>query len=228
MSTPRRADLAGLFAPPAESESYRQGVIQAFNPSTGANSVKVGGATLTNLPILVSGDTVNYAENDVVILMRYQSSWAILGRVVTAGSAELTAAAVDFYAGHNSNLVVFTITSALQTRSSLTVPTPSWANSALFFASSTLVVSNPSAGTDSARTSTDINGVSGGETTHQVVNDGNFYSLNTSVARQLGVGGAGPLNPTTLIETRIRTNGGTWTNGGRWTYLNAIGIFRRI
>lgn len=228
MITPNRADLAGLFTPAAPNDSFRQGVIVAFDPATGTNQVLVGGAVLENLPILVGGDTVNYAEDDVVILLRYQSSWAILGRIVGAGNEALTSAAVDFYAGSNGTSF-FDITNAYATQGSLTIPTPTWANSALISAVATASVANTTAAPDTARFLVRINTSDPGETFQQMVNGAGLEAITASFATTLGVGGTAPLAATTTVEARIRANGATtWTGGGTASVLNAIAIFRKV
>lgn len=220
------ADLANLFRPAAGGEPFRQGVITAFNPATGANTVEVGGAVLEDLPILVGGDTVNFGPGDVVILLKFRSSWAILGRVVVPGNEALTAAAVDFYAGGNT-VSGFTVINTDATQGSLTIPTPAWANSLLIMATVNMTLNNGSGSSDTAILYTRINSTNGGETFHQVPNT-NFQGVASSLALVLGVGGSAPLTASTLVEARVRSNGFTWTGGGIRSTVNAIGIFRRV
>lgn len=227
MTTPARADLTNLFQAPTQPEAFRQGVILSFDPATGANTVNVGGAVLTNLPILVGGDTVNFAEDDVVVLLKYRSSWAILGRIVIPGNEALTAAAVDFYAGNNWHLDPLTIDTTFAMSSHLSIPVPAWANSALVYASSNAVFANASGSTDTVLTETRLDGGSGGRADHQVP-DTFFQSVDSFVARRIGVGGAGPLGSTIELDTWSRTNGFTWTGGLVRSFLNAIVVFRKV
>lgn len=60
--------------------SIRKAVLTAYDSGTHANTVTVGDVELTDLP-LIGPPTL--AEGDVVLLLRWRSSWAILGRVVT-------------------------------------------------------------------------------------------------------------------------------------------------
>jgi hypothetical protein len=225
VTTPARADLTGLFTAPAASEPYRQGVILTFNPATGANTVQVGGAVLTDLPILAGGDTVNFAADDVVVLLRYRSSWAILGRIVVPGNTDLLATAVGFAAGSNS-VTGFTVTAVYATQGEVSIVTPAWANSLLLMGTVNVTLANGSGSTDTARVHTQINSTTAGETLHQVPN-GNFQGVSSSLAVVLGAGGSAPLTATTLVQGRVRSNGGTWVAGGIQSVVNAIGIFRR-
>lgn len=221
-----RDDLTGLLLPPAGTDPYRQGVIEAFDPATGANQVRVGGATLVDLPILVGGDTINFQPDDTVILLRYLSSWAILGRVVVPGNEALTAAAVDFYAGNDWKLTSSTIDTTFSETCQLVIPVPAWANAALVFASSDVTLTNPGA-SDVAFSETRLDGGGGGRVDAGVPNT-NFVSISSHVARRIGVGGSGPLGSTITLGTWTRTNGFSWANGFVRGYLNAIVVFRKV
>lgn len=77
----RSDDLAPLLAPaPAPAVGYRQGVVVAWDSVTFANQVSVGGATVTNLPLLNSSDASLIVPGDTVGILTFGSSWAILGR----------------------------------------------------------------------------------------------------------------------------------------------------
>lgn len=229
MTSPARSDLASLFTQPGGTESFRQGVILAFNSSTGANQVQVGGAVLENLPILVGGDTVNFGPGDVVILLKFRSSWAILGRIVVPGNENLTATAVDFYSNATFGATPFNITTSFSTAASVTITTPAWANSLLLYATSLVNVTNPTAGTDFLRLITDINGNGGGESIHGV-DPGKFAAVAAPVARELRKTYPSPftLSGSTQVDVRVRSNTGAWSAGGNAAFLNVIGIFRRI
>ncbi len=74
-------DLVPLLTPrPVPGVGLRKGVLAAYDTGTGANTVTVDGTDLIDLPRLDTGVTL--AEGDVVLLLRYRSSWAILGRIV--------------------------------------------------------------------------------------------------------------------------------------------------
>jgi hypothetical protein len=220
------SDLTSLFAPPAAGEPYRQGEIVTFNPATGANSVRVGGAVFANLPVLVGGDTVNFEPGDAVVLLRFRGSWAILGRIVVPGGSLLTSA-VDFFATGDFE-ASFDMTPVDTTRGSVTIPTPSWANSAVVFAVARLITANGSGSSDTAFYHVDIDGLTGPTSAHQVP-DGNFQTICAPIARKLGAGGGvTPLGATTLVEAKARTNGGTWVGGGINSWVDVIAVFRHV
>lgn len=77
----RSDDLAPILAakPPA-ALGFRQGVVVAWNGVTFANEVQVGDAILENLPVLNLADSAGIVPGDVVGILTFGSSWAILGR----------------------------------------------------------------------------------------------------------------------------------------------------
>lgn len=92
----RPDDLTDLLtaapAGPAQPMSYRQGVITAWNPLTLENTVIVGGATLTNLPVLGIAEVATYQPGDVVGLMVVGSTWAIIGQLVVPNTPQALSA----------------------------------------------------------------------------------------------------------------------------------------
>lgn len=77
----RSDDLAPLFTPGATpAVGFRQGVVVTWNGVTFANEVTVGGSTVVNLPVLNLADSASIVPGDVVAILTFGSSWAILGR----------------------------------------------------------------------------------------------------------------------------------------------------
>lgn len=85
-------DLAPLFTSqpdrPAQPMSYRQGIIQTWNPVTLENTVLVGRTALTNLPVLGVGEAASYAAGITVGLAVVESTWAIIGRFVIPATTD--------------------------------------------------------------------------------------------------------------------------------------------
>ena len=225
-----REDLTGLLLPQAGTEPYRQGVIVAFNPATGANQVRVGGATLVDLPILVGGDTVNFQHGDTVILLRYLSSWAILGRIVVPGNEALLSTAVDFFASRvRSDApgglgLSFDITNTYQTHSLISVPVPEWANSALVTATSWVLAGNGSGVNQLYRGKTLIDG-EGPEVWWWMPTGSDFHSVLAPNVRTIA---PGDLGATIEIQGQVRADGPTWVTGGNAGYVAASVIFRKV
>lgn len=71
---------------------YHQGVIRAWNRQTGDNVIDVVGTPITNVPMLNITEALVLRVGHVVGLLRYKTSYFILGRIVIPGSA-------DFFSG---------------------------------------------------------------------------------------------------------------------------------
>jgi hypothetical protein len=86
------ADIAALMvagmAPPAGNSDigFHQGVVQSWDELTGVNTVLVNGTSLSNLKCLAIGAGVILTPGDTVGLLRFQSTYFILGRIAAPGA----------------------------------------------------------------------------------------------------------------------------------------------
>lgn len=62
--------------------SFHQGKILSWSGSGGTNMIEVAGTPLNNLPVLVSAGMIALREGDVVGVLRYKTSYFVLGRIV--------------------------------------------------------------------------------------------------------------------------------------------------
>lgn len=85
----RADDLVPLLLKQRENLGMRQGTVRSWDSSTGTNTVEVGGTVLEDLPVLASTGTVLLAEGDVVGLLRYKSTYFVLGRIGVPGEGAL-------------------------------------------------------------------------------------------------------------------------------------------
>ena len=86
----RSDDLVPLVAPPSGGSAvgFRQGVIVSWNPINAENTVLVGNALMTNLPILNTSEAAILGTGDVVGILTAGSTWGILGRFTIPGTPE--------------------------------------------------------------------------------------------------------------------------------------------
>jgi hypothetical protein len=87
------ADLLtqGLQGPTgADDSGWHVGQIISWSSTTGLNSVRINGATLTNLKALTPSIGTEYAPGQTVLIVRKQTQYFILGPVTTPGSVGST------------------------------------------------------------------------------------------------------------------------------------------
>lgn len=87
------ADIAALMtagmAPPAGNSDigFHQGVIQSWDDLSGVNTVLVNSSSIPNVRVINSGLGVSYTAGDVVGLLRFQTTYFIMGRIAAAGAS---------------------------------------------------------------------------------------------------------------------------------------------
>lgn len=127
-------DIAGLFtsnpAGPAPDSSLRQGFLLTFNTSTGANTVQLGTTVLTNVPLLLTGSETGLSAGNNVILMQIGNTYCILGRIATPGGASFASASTSSVSLSNT-AQNFAVGTSMATIVSITIPVPTWANTAV-------------------------------------------------------------------------------------------------
>lgn len=86
----RADDLAPLLAAAAGDAAksdvgFHMGVIQAWNADTGENTLEVAGGIVTDVSVLSTADNIMLTAGDTVGLLRFKSTYFILGRLSTPG-----------------------------------------------------------------------------------------------------------------------------------------------
>ncbi|MFF5992576.1 hypothetical protein [Prauserella flavalba] len=64
---------------------FHQGVITEWNSLTGENTLMVAGGVVSNIPVLSTADSVLLNVGDTVGLIRFKSTYFILGRIASPG-----------------------------------------------------------------------------------------------------------------------------------------------
>lgn len=86
-----RSDELGpaIRQPPPSGDrdtGMRVGIIRAWNDLTGENTVEIEGQQFDNLDAVQGGIGINYNPDDVVVVMRKQSTYFIFGKVTSPGA----------------------------------------------------------------------------------------------------------------------------------------------
>lgn len=123
----RSDDLGPLFSSGSPEVGFAQGTVVSWDSADGTNVVNVKGTNLTDLPALNIGDFTILQEGDVVGLLRFQSTYFILGRIVLPAPPDDSRAVIDFFTATYQNLG-FGVTVAPDETTVASGParTPSW------------------------------------------------------------------------------------------------------
>lgn len=126
----RSDDLAPLFGGEPSDVGFAQGVVVAWDEATGTNAVNVKGTVLTDLPCLNLGEFVILEPEDVVGLLRFKSTYFILGRIIMPQGPDNNRASVGFKRGF-AEATNFALTSTPAHRATVTIDVPTWADEAI-------------------------------------------------------------------------------------------------
>ena len=84
MTTP---DLAPFMMPGGQSElGFHTGTVVSWDEDAATNSVRILGTVVSNLPVLTAAGIVGLSAGDTVGILRFKSTYFILGRIVSQDS----------------------------------------------------------------------------------------------------------------------------------------------
>lgn len=85
-------DYLNFLTPPPQPLGYRQGQVVSWNPLTGANIIRVANTDFTNLPLITASDLLNIRPGNNVAVIKYNDSYAVLGKIKPIGPGTFWAA----------------------------------------------------------------------------------------------------------------------------------------
>ncbi len=209
---------------PEQAEPFRQGTVLTFNTGTGANTVSVAGGVLTNVPILESSGVVNLAAGDTVVLLKMRSSWAIMGKIVVAGTGDFAAAAVAFTQEQQGAADNFATINGVQTiaGAGLTLVVPAWATEALVTATATVSILNNSGAARPIAAGVLIDGVGGAFGSSTTIPNTNQGTSSTTRSRII----TSPVSPL-IIVAQVTCTAVIAAAAANQCATTATAIFRR-
>lgn len=219
-------DLAPLFDKGSPAVRFRQGTITAWDASTGQNTIDVGGGTLTDVPILNTGEAIALKAGHVVCLLGQGMSWFILGRVTPPNDPSFAGASLSFSA-QTAQATNFALTTSLAVKATATLQVPAWADEAAVIAMGTCTLVNPRPVPDFASCAVFIDGVTGpgvqqGFDLNAVADHGDVQTLAASSTRVFA-----PVGSTIACEMQIRSQGASWVaHATNIAGISGMAIFR--
>lgn len=219
-------DLSPLFDKGLPGVRFRQGTVLTWNSETGENTIDLAGGTLTDVPILNTGEAIALHAGHVVGLLGQGSSWFIVGRVTVPGDPQFASASVAF-ADLRDSSSNFSLSTTFTTKVSGSIAVPAWADEALVSCTLNVALFNGGAGVANfAQLQTSIDGIThslaAGGFTSGATSQTNYDTLNQTHAETLT-----SLGSSISILGQARCTTGTWAgNANNQAFLTATAIFR--
>jgi hypothetical protein len=155
-------DLTPLFDGGQPGVRFRQGTVLTWDASTGANTIDVAGATLTDVSILNTGEAIALKAGHIVGLLGQGSAWFIIGRITPPGDANFAAASVEFGSAGAQVFGFTTSTSMVIKASSNELVVPDWADEAIVHVTGSVCAANTTAAITYVAMEVGVNGGAGG------------------------------------------------------------------
>lgn len=227
-------DVTPLLGDPARAKpaevGFHQGLIQTWDATTGENTVLVNGALVSDLPILNTGEAVALRAGHVVGLLRFQTTYFILGRITLPNDPQFASASVAFEsAGAEGS--GFGITTSISAQVGVNIPVPAWADEAIVMIVGFCNLSNSRAVADSAFFEVGAEGGSGGAASQTFAATGAQGSQHTMHASSRNLFDAAGFFGDGIINVQGRANsvGANWTAvASNYMVIHAIAIFRSV
>lgn len=216
-------DLSTLFDSGQPAVRFRQGTITAWDANSGTNTVDLAGGTLTNVPILNTGEAIALKAGHVVVLMGLGLSWFIIGRVTAPNDPNFAAASVAFGSA-GSQLFGFSLSTTLTVKtSSNELVVPDWADEAIVFVGGHMHALNTTASRDTLSFQVGCQGGNGGGITQTV--EAGWPAHAAAVSRNLFTGLSG--GETLQITGEARCGVGPFgVTGSNAMFIHAIAVYK--
>ncbi|GAB3812068.1 hypothetical protein [Kribbella italica] len=228
----RSSDLVPFLAPDnGLSLKFRQGKVLSWDSGTGANVVDVGGAILTDVPILNTGEAIALREGHIVGLLAMAGSFFILGRITVPGDPDFAGASVSFGGASVTTTNWAPTMAGTWVIDSEPIPIPSWADEAIVMVSASVRVVNTRGVTDIALMHPFITTTFGGgihpdevAVTLAAGGNGNLSNSAQKLFTELDPGSDPDITASVIVQAGGTAN---WAaNVSNTAILSAIAIFR--
>jgi hypothetical protein len=220
-------DLTPLLFPPVRSDiGFHQGKVVAWNPATAENTISMAGATLTDVPILNGTEVPLLAVGHTVSMLRWKSSYFILGRIIIPNTPDIGALPGGL-AGVGSTTTNFAISTSGTVVTSGTLTVPPWANQALVMCVANISVLNNSGSTAFCYLAATISGGWGGEMYSSITN-GLTGHVSAATQYLLGEGAPDGLGDFITIAAQVRGSTSWTATSGNIASVHAIATFRKV
>ena len=226
---PPSADLSSLFTPAGPGVRFGQGLITAWDPATGQNTIEWSGGTLTDVPVLNTGEAIALRPGRVVGMLGQGLTWFIIGRITPPNDPDFASASLAF-AAKNAQFTNFGLTTSLVNDAFVDLDIPVWADEVAIIAIGSCSLTNTTATADFAACAVFIDGVTGPGVQHGYQATPSAINQNTqsmtasnSLVKPV-VGGT-----TIRADLRIRAVNAAWGAAtSNIAEISAMAVFRSV
>ncbi|GAA1549994.1 hypothetical protein GCM10009804_03220 [Kribbella hippodromi] len=216
-------NIATLFDAGQPGVRFRQGTILTWDANSGANTIDLAGGTLTNVPILNTGEAVALKTGHIVGLLGQGSTWFIIGRVTLPSDPNFASASVAFGSGGAQLFNYSVSTTETLKASSSEIVVPDWADEAIVIVAGNGCVVNNQASVVSVAMEVGVNGGHGGGAWN-AVQPGQIGSF-AAASRNLFTGLSG--GETLTLEALVVCNTlSIAANGANALFMHGIAVFK--
>lgn len=227
-------DLAPLFAGQDKPDvGFHQGRVMSWNLGSSENTISMAGAVLSNVPVLNGTEPLLLKEGDVVGMLRFKTSYFVLGRIIVPGQTEL-GSLPGLQQGVGATETSFSLSSDSVNVASAVFQVPEWANQALVMCNAHATVNNVEATPRFVYLAATVSGGYGGEMYTDIA-AGGYGNLGASTQYLMGaesydVGLDGPvgLGSQITVAARMRSGGDTGSSVFNIASVHATVTFRRV
>lgn len=225
------SDLASLLAAnrqdAGDGVSFASGTVELYNHTTGENRIRIGGASgalLVNVPVLNSAIRLKLGET--AALLRFKTSYFILGRVSVPGSSTFATGTTLGFCNQSASGFGVNGTAAVKVSDRI-YGSPAWVTRAMLIVTGTVGAYNDSGAPGYLYATCRLDGETAGYTSMVGAQYGDYPSVSTHMAfpffefehRDFA---ADPIQ----VELLAHTDGGNWGSSGNTAHLSAIAVFQ--
>jgi hypothetical protein len=165
---------------------FHVGRVDFFAPDTGENVIIIRGGAVPNVPMLNIGDSINLQPGDNVVVLKWQTGYFILGRVVSPNTTGFASQGIELQA-QTTHDASFALTTTNTERCEQIFLNPPWANFCLLHAHATLMGANNSGGNDSMHVAVSSLGTVISWSSIQEVPNGGLVTISSNYAVEFSV-----------------------------------------
>jgi hypothetical protein len=228
------SDLAPFLKPAGPPDvGFHQGRVIAWDQSTSENTVSMAGAVLTNVPVLNGTEPLILKEGDIVGMLRFKTSYFVLGRIVIPGQSEV-GTLPGLQQGVGATERFFDLTTSGVEVAKAVFQVPAWANQALVMCTANATVNNTEDAFRFVYLAATVSGGYGGEM-YTGLEPGAYGHVGAATQYLIGaesfdesLQGEIPLGSHITVAAQMRASDSTDGTGSNIASVHATAIFRRV